>query len=97
MAEKRVTVLARLKIKKGMEEEVKRGFLSVVASTRKEPGCLSYDLHQSKDDPCLFMLYENWESQKALDDHLKGIKAHLAKTAGASAQHPDITLWEKIT
>lgn len=47
-------------------EEILRGF---VEKTRKEPGCINYDLHQSDDDPNVFLFYENWQSRKHWDEH----------------------------
>jgi len=47
--------------------EILQGF---VAPTRRESGCINYELHVSDDDPNLFMFYENWRSRKDLDDHL---------------------------
>jgi quinol monooxygenase YgiN len=47
-------------------EEILRGF---VEKTRQEPGCINYDLHQSDDDPNVFLFYENWQSRKHWDEH----------------------------
>ncbi|MDG3002398.1 putative quinol monooxygenase [Paludisphaera mucosa] len=66
-----VTLTASLKAKPGQEDAVKEALLSLVEPTRKEPGCLHYILHQSKTDPTLFMFYEQWEGQEALDAHGK--------------------------
>ena len=35
----------------------------------KEPGNLRFDFIQQADDPCLFMLYEAYESESASADH----------------------------
>lgn len=98
MAEKEITVLARIKIKKGMEEEVKKELLSLIGPTRSEKGCLRYDLHQSMEDQSQFMFYENWASKKDLDEHLNMpyMKAHLEKASKIFAKPPEITLWEKL-
>ena len=70
MAEEKVTVVATIKAKAGMEGAVKSAFEAVVAPTRSEPGCINYDLHQSAEDPSVFLIYENWRSKKDLDEHL---------------------------
>ena len=44
---------------------------ALVEPTRKESGCLCYNLHQSKSDKSQFMFYEQWASQEALDAHGK--------------------------
>ena len=66
-----VTLTATVKARPGQEDAVKEALLSLVEPTRKEPGCLLYNLHQSKADPTQFMFYEQWASQGALDAHGK--------------------------
>lgn len=60
-----------LKAKPGEEQAVKEALLSMVEPTRKEAGCLCYNLHESKSDKGQFMFYEQWASQAALDAHAK--------------------------
>lgn len=43
----------------------------LVAATLKEPGCVSYELLQLRDDPCQLMLAERWLSQDHLDEHTR--------------------------
>ena len=42
----------------------------MLAPTRREAGCLHYDLHRADDDPGLFFFHETWAS---VDHH----RAHL--------------------
>jgi quinol monooxygenase YgiN len=37
--------------------------------SRAEPGCLRYEVYQSKADAKVFLIIERWESQQALDVH----------------------------
>lgn len=37
--------------------------------SRKEPGCIRFEVYQSSNDPTRFLLTERWESQAALDVH----------------------------
>jgi quinol monooxygenase YgiN len=98
MANKKVTVLARIRAKKGMEEKVKRELMALISPTRSEKGCINYDLHHSIEDKSLFMFYENWVSQKDLNEHLAMpyMKSHLERAREIFAEPPEITLWEKI-
>ena len=66
-----VTFTAMVKARPGQEDAVKEALLSLVEPTRKEPGCLLYNLHRSKADPTQFMFYEQWAGQEALDAHGK--------------------------
>lgn len=65
----RVTVVACLKAKLGLEDKVKQELLKMIEPTRREVGCLNYDLHVDRDDPGTFLFYENWVSEMALDNH----------------------------
>jgi quinol monooxygenase YgiN len=99
MADRKITVLARIKAKAGMEERVKRELLALVAPSRSEEACLDYDLHQSVDDKSLFMFYENWTSKGALDKHLEMpyLDAFDEKVEGMLAEPVEISLWEMIS
>jgi len=99
MEEKKVTVLARIKAKAGMEEKVKQELLSMVGPTRKEAGCINYDLHQSPENKGLFLFYENWRSKKDLDDHLATphFKRFVEKGKELLAEPDEVTFWEKIS
>ena len=37
--------------------------------SRREPGCLRFDVYHSTAEPRRFTLVEHWESQAALDQH----------------------------
>ncbi len=67
----KVTVVARLKAKSGLEELVKQELIKMVDATRKERGCINYDLHVDEKDPGTFLFYENWVSMMALDNHFQ--------------------------
>jgi quinol monooxygenase YgiN len=99
MPEKKVTVIARIKAKAGMEEKVKGKLLSLVTSTRSEAGCINYDLHQSVDDQRLFVFYENWVSKEDLDKHLEMpyLKAWREEAKDLLEGPTEVTLWEMIS
>jgi quinol monooxygenase YgiN len=98
MAAGKVTVVAVLVAKHGLEAKVREELELLLAPTRKEEGCLNYDLHHSVDDSTRFMFHENWRSKQDLDAHLAS--AHLVRFQGLAgelfAEAPQITLWEEI-
>ena len=67
MNAKSLTVIAQIKAKPGKEGQVRQELLSLVAPSRKDAGCLNYDLHQALDNPTLFLFHENWTSKAHLD------------------------------
>ena len=98
MNEKPLTVVARIIAKPGKETEVRKELLSLIAPSRKDAGCINYDLHQAVDNPTLFLFHENWTSKAHLDQHLQkpNLQAVLARVSQLVADPPQITLWEKI-
>lgn len=98
MNAKSLTVIAQVKAKPGMEAQVRRELLSLVEPSRRDAGCINYDLHQSTDNPAMFLFHENWTSKAHLDQHLQkpDLQAVLARVGQMVAEPPQITLWEKI-
>lgn len=99
MAENNVILIAKAKAKPGMEEKVKKELMALVAPTRSEDGCVQYNLHQSKDDPSMFMFYENWLNQQALDEHIQTMHLQaLLNMADEILDGPlDVNAWEMIS
>lgn len=65
----KIYLTAVLKSKPEHQDEVKAVLHHMVQHSRREAGCLQYDLHQGIDDTTLFTFYEIWESQEVLDLH----------------------------
>jgi quinol monooxygenase YgiN len=64
-----IRVIARFVARKGNEDQLRTLLQSMLTPTRGEPGCQLYELYES-DSKGRFYLYENWESQSALDRHI---------------------------
>lgn len=99
MQKNRVAVVARVRARVGMAEQMRAELVALVAPSRRDRGCLSYDLHQSRDDSSLFMFYENWESLADLEAHLKmpRLGAFDERTRELLAEPVDITFWELMS
>ncbi len=69
--DEKIVLIARLKVKKGKEDEAKQTALAIVADSRAEEGCLNYDFHQAIDDATIFFWHETWADKSALDAHFK--------------------------
>lgn len=93
-----LTVVARLQALPGKEAEVKQELLSLISPSRKDDGCLNYDLHQGVDSPGLFIFHENWVSKAHLDRHLAkpDLQAVLGRVGPMLSEPPQITLLERI-
>jgi quinol monooxygenase YgiN len=99
MQNKKLTVLALIRAKEGMEETVRQELLSLVNPTRSELGCINYDLHQAHDDKSLFVFFENWKSKEDLEKHLgmPYLRAFLEKTGNILKKPVEILLLETIS
>ena len=71
----------------GFEDELAAQLTAMVAPTRSEPGCVTYQLHRDPEDPSKFMFYERFRSQEALDAH--GRTPHLQKFRAYREELPD--------
>jgi quinol monooxygenase YgiN len=98
MPKEGVILVAITKAKAGEEEAVKEILLALVEPTRKEAGCLCYNLHQSKSDKTQFMFYEQWASKEALDAHSQSphLKALGGKLKGHTEQGGGVTFYELL-
>ncbi len=97
MSANTLTVVATFQAKPTRETELREALTGLLAPTRKETGCLNYDLHQSLENPAKFLFHENWTSKAHLDahlqsPHLKELKPIVSELCVAA---PEITLWEK--
>ncbi len=66
----RIGVVARIRAGSGHEAEVRKALHSLVGPSRKEAGCLRYDLFEDKHHEGSFFTCEEWESEAALQRHL---------------------------
>lgn len=72
-----LTVVAKVRAAKGKGEALAALLKEQVAAVRAaEPGCLVYRPHRSTKDPDLFIFYEQYKDDDALDAHRKA--PHLA-------------------
>lgn len=68
-----LTFTAKLTVKAGQEAEFERIMRAAVPKVREEPGNHAYVFHRAAQDPRVFMFYEEYADQAALDAH----RAHL--------------------
>lgn len=64
-----VNLLVVVRVQPGLGHLQEQAFARLAPLVRHEAGCLRYDLHRVEDDPDTFILFEEWESQHALDAH----------------------------
>ena len=82
---KPLTIIARIEAGKQNVDLDKSELRKLITPTRREKGCLQYDLHQENDHPEVFVFYENWKSRELWQRHMNSghIKAYMEATDGA--------------
>ena len=66
-----IYLIATLEIKPGSLPDIMAAVTPCIAATRKEAGCISYDLvHSLTGENCL-MFIERWKDKAALDAHFQ--------------------------
>lgn len=62
-------LVATLKATQGREYELLEALQALVPPSRSEVGCIKYDLHVETTQSAIFVVYEIWKDQQALDQH----------------------------
>ena len=70
MPENGLRTVARIKAQPDTVSSVRELLSSLVEPTRKESGCITYELLQNREDPTDFTFVEEWQSGAAFDAHL---------------------------
>ena len=65
------TLLVILRPRESQELFLEAELRALIGPTRKEEGCLRYDLYRSAEGPAAYLLYEIWESRAHHTAHTK--------------------------
>ena len=85
-------VVAVITAQAGKEKELSVALQALVEPTRKEDGCIRYELMQNKQSPEQFIFVEEWKDDEALDKHLMSphVSEALRSAASLLAKAPEI-------
>ena len=72
-----IVVVGRVQTDPDKRAELVRIGQAVAASSRQEPGCISYRLYQHTEGEDEFVFVEEWESEEALQRHFATV--HVAE------------------
>ncbi len=80
-----LTIVADILAEPGREGLVFAELQKLVEPTRREAGCLQYDLHQDNDDPRHFLFFETWQDRALWQAHMTAphLEAYAVATQGA--------------
>jgi len=65
-----LTVVAVFRARPGHEAPLRAALLAMLEPSRREAGCLNYDLHSSDVDRALLFFHETWRSADEHRNHL---------------------------
>jgi quinol monooxygenase YgiN len=92
-----VTLIVQLRPRDGQETLLEAELRALVGPTRKEEGCLTYDLHRSADAPSAFLLHEIWASREAHAQHTNTphfLRWNARKDSLLASR--DVTYWKHV-
>jgi quinol monooxygenase YgiN len=92
-----VTLVVLLRARTGHEPFLEAELKALVTPTRKEEGCLQYDLHRAVDGNGGYLLHEVWESREHHTAHTKTdhfLRWNARKDALLASR--DVTFWTQI-
>lgn len=69
MSQGTLRVIARLVARPGKEDALRSVLTGLIAPTRTEPGCISYEMLESKENSREFTFVEEWRDEAALEAH----------------------------
>lgn len=64
-----IFVVSKSIVKTGRAEDYKQLAAKLIEETRKEKGCISYDLCEDTDNPNTLTFIEKWEDRESLEAH----------------------------
>ncbi len=65
-----VTLIVILRAREGQETLLEAELRALAGPSRREEGCLSYNIHRSIDTPGALLLHEIWASREAHTEHM---------------------------
>ena len=81
MNKKTLKVIATIIALKGKEKNLRDVLNKLIEPTRKEPGCISYTLLNNIADQTVYTFFEEWETEKDLEAHMKS--SHFQKAVNS--------------
>ena len=90
-----IRIIARFTARPNSIDALRTLLLGMLEPTRKEAGCVSYELLNNSADPTDFTFVEEWASQAAIDAHMKTphLQAVVADSAPLLASPLDVRFY----
>lgn len=88
-----IVIAAECRIRQEFWPDFEEQMIQLSPVVREEAGCLRYDILTGIEEPGLFIILEEWESRKHLDDHLatSHMRDHFVKSAHWQSEPVSLT------
>ena len=89
------TMVVLVTVNEGQGKALEDLMKPCIAATRKEKGCIAYDLNRDPKDATKYHVYERWQSVAALEHHMQTehIKTLLSKIGDVVAWPPEVKFY----
>jgi quinol monooxygenase YgiN len=91
-----ITLIAKLTVKEGKEQEFETTMKGVVPKVRQEAGNRAYTMCKAKDNPRVFMFYEEYVDDAAFSAHRKHLGELGVNLAALLDGAPTLEFYEKL-
>lgn len=93
-----ITIIAKSIIKEGKIEEFKALTKELIEESRKELGCISYNLNQDLNNKNVLTFIEEWESKEAIEIHNNSVHftTIVPKLGELREKATEVNLYERI-
>lgn len=91
-------ILARITVKPEAADAAKAILTDLVAKSRQDAGCVSYELYQQTEAPHVFQTVEQWKTKADADAHMTTphVGAAIAAAGPMFAASPEILAYDKL-
>ena len=76
-----IRVVAQARARAGCEAAMKQALVALAEPTRRDDGCLGWELYEDAADPARFVTVEQWRDEAALAGHMQ--TAHVQQAFAA--------------
>ena len=92
-----INLTVRFQASEGKAEDLGKALSRLEDSSRKDAGCLQYDVFVAGQGR--FLLIERWQDRQSLDAHLalKHVAAFRSDAAALMACEPELLEWQPLT
>jgi quinol monooxygenase YgiN len=98
MASEAIVVIGTLRIGPDDLEQFAGLLPRLIEHAVGEPGCVHYTFARDLVDPTVFHISEEWETQAALDDHVRGVgyRQWAAALRGMNVPERSVTIYSVV-